>query len=233
MLPGAQTHVLLDSWYTAKKLWKTARERGFLITSGLRCNRQLRIDDPETEKGWRWQRVDEYAKQLTETDFTKVNWPELSGDREVNVHVVSSRIKKLYRCQVIFVREKLDGKTKYWASSDLEADIERLIAHIAQRWDVEVLFADVKELFGIDQYQLMSVKAIRRFWVMVMVAYCFLEQERARLQQGRSGRITIGDAWRDIQRVHWCRLIDWLYQSFTKYRYTPVEIYADLTVATF
>jgi hypothetical protein len=26
-LPGTVTHVLLDSWYAAKRLWKTARER--------------------------------------------------------------------------------------------------------------------------------------------------------------------------------------------------------------
>ena len=95
-----------------------------------------------------------------------------------------------------------------------------------------MLFADVKELLGIDQYQLMSAKAIRRFWVLVMVAYCFLEQERVRLQQGRGSHITIGDAWRETQRVHWCRLIDWLYESFTKYWYTPVALYAELTVAT-
>ena len=231
-VPGTQTHVLLDSWYTAKKLWKAARERGFLITSGLRCNRQIRIDDPTTEKGWRWQRVDEYAKQLTETDFTKVQWPSQSDEREMYVHVVSSRIKKLYCCQVIFVREKLDGKTKYWASSDLEADMKTLIAHIAQRWDIEVLFADVKELLGIDQYQLMGTQSIRRFWVLVMVAYCFLEQERARLQLEQGCHVTLGDAWRETQRVHWCHFIDWLYESFTKFGYVPAELYAELTVST-
>ena len=50
------THVLLDSWYTSKRIWRVARERGFLITSGLRCNRSLRIDDSEAPQGWRWQR---------------------------------------------------------------------------------------------------------------------------------------------------------------------------------
>jgi hypothetical protein len=26
---GTLTHVLLDSWYTSKRIWKVARERGF------------------------------------------------------------------------------------------------------------------------------------------------------------------------------------------------------------
>src|SRR6266516_2562877 len=31
---GTMTHVLLDTWYSAKRLWRAARERGFHITSG-------------------------------------------------------------------------------------------------------------------------------------------------------------------------------------------------------
>src|SRR5207249_525523 len=33
---GTVTHVLLDSWYSAKCLWRVAREREFLITTGIR-----------------------------------------------------------------------------------------------------------------------------------------------------------------------------------------------------
>ncbi len=46
---GTETHVLLDSWYSAKKIWKAARKRQFKITTGLKCNRSLRIsctDEP-------------------------------------------------------------------------------------------------------------------------------------------------------------------------------------------
>src|SRR5690606_34437550 len=94
---GTQTHVLLDSWYTAKKIWKAAKERDFLITSGLKSNRQLRIDAPASSKGWSWLRLDAYAARLSEDDFTRVAWPTGSGkERWVYVHVVSTRVKKLY-----------------------------------------------------------------------------------------------------------------------------------------
>jgi SRSO17 transposase len=227
-LPGTQTHVLLDSWYTAKKVWKAARARGFLITSGLRSNRFLRIEDPDAENGWRWQRIDAYAQQLLADDFVQVAWPR--GERTVYVHVVSTRIRKLYRCRLICVRDQLEGKTHFWASSDLEADVDTLLAHIAQRWDIEVLFADVKELLGIDQYQLMSAEAIHRFWVLVMVAYGFLEQERARLKRHQGRHVTIGDAARHVQRVHWAHCLTWLHEQIAVHRVSAADLQTCLLV---
>ncbi len=84
----------------------------------------------------------------------------------------------------------------------MEADAAQLLTHIAQRWEIEVLFADVKELLGIDQYQMMSAQAIHRFWVLVMIAYGYLEKQRVCLQQERGRHQTIGDACRHVQRQH-------------------------------
>jgi SRSO17 transposase len=234
-VPGTLTHVLLDSWYTAKRIWTIARERGFLITSGLRCNRSLRIEDDQAEKGWRWQRVDEYADALPETAWQRVCWPNQHGQRRVYVHVVSTRIKKLYRCQLVIARGQWDDdeeeRTLYWASSDLTADLMTLLGHIAARWDVEVLFADTKEIFGLDQYQLMSATAIVRFWTLVMLAYYFLDRERARYQQQTNQHLTIGDAWRQVQRTHWRHFIDWLHQKF-RFGLQPADLYIELTGAS-
>jgi SRSO17 transposase len=229
------THVLLDSWYTSKRIWKVARERGFLITSGLRCNRSLRIKDPDAPKGWRWQRVDEYAAALSEDDWQRVLWPSQKENRWVYVHVVSTRIKKLYRCQLVITRARWERdeeeKTLFWASSDLVADVQTLLKHIATRWDVEVLFADTKEILGLDQYQLMSATAIHRFWTLVMLAYFFLDQERDRQQRQTTEHITIGDAWRQVQRTHWCHFIDWIHQLF-KFGTQPADLYQELTGAS-
>ena len=41
------THILLDSWYTCRRLWRAALDRGWAITGGLKANRKLRVKDPE------------------------------------------------------------------------------------------------------------------------------------------------------------------------------------------
>lgn len=227
-VPGTQTHVLLDSWFTAKKLWQVVRERGFLITCGIRSNRWLRMADPDSPQGWHWVQLSDYANRLTAADFTLVDWPR--GDRQVYVHVVDTHIRKLYRCQLICIRETLDGKSRFWVSSDMEADMTQLLEHIAQRWEIEVLFADVKELLGIDQYQLMSALAIQRFWVLVMVAYGYLEKERVRLQQERGQHQTIGDACRHVQRQHWSNFLDWLFDRFSSHQVSVSDLRESLLI---
>jgi SRSO17 transposase len=212
---GTVTYVLLDTWYSAKRLWRAARERGFLITSGLKSNRWLRVEDPTAPKGWTWQRLSDYTAQLQASDYVQLKWPK--GEEEVYVHVVSTRVRKLYSCQVVIVRQSLDAplsQARYWASSDLEASPEILLWHIAARWDIEVLFADGKEELGLDQYQLMSATAIVRFWTLAMLAYVLLEEERDRLQVQWQRHVTIGEARREIQRRHRRHLLDWLHGLF-------------------
>ncbi len=217
-LVGTLTHVLLDSWYAAKCIWKVARERGFLITTGLKSNRFLRVDDPEAPHGWRWQSLHDYAAGLSETDYQEVLWPSQREEpHKVWVHVVKTRVRTLYRCQVIIVRERLDAplkETRYFASSDLAAAGPTLVGHLAARWSVEVLFADGKELLGLDQYQVMSAESLVHFWTLVWAAYSYLDEERARLRVSWQRHVTVGEARREVQRVHWCHLIRWMHQEF-------------------
>jgi len=212
---GTRTHVLLDSWYCAKVLWKAARERGFLITTGLKSNRWLRVADQTAEGGWRWQRLSDYTAHLQASSYQRVKWP--NSEKEVYVHVVTTRVRKLYQCQVVIVRQELSAplsQARYWASSDLQADLPTLLTHIATRWKIEVLFGAGKEELGLDHSQLMGATAIIRFWTLALLAYVFLEEEQARLQEQWQRPVTIGEARREIQRRHRRRVLDWLHDQF-------------------
>ncbi len=216
-LPDTRTHVLVDSWYGAKAVWRAARDRHFLITSGLKANRSLRVAEPDAQQGWRWQRLDAYAAGLGEGNYTACAWPSQEGDRTVYVHAVQTRVRKLYRCQVIIVREALDAplsQARYWASGDLAADLPTLLGHLAARWAVEVLFADTKDVLGLDHYQVLTAPALLRFWTLVLAAYVFLEEEQARLQQARRTHVTIGETRRELQRIHHRHLLTWLQEQF-------------------
>jgi len=212
---GTQTHMLLDSWYCAKCLWHAARERDFLITTGMKSNRWLRVADETAPQDWRWQKLSDYAAQLSASDFVPLPWPR--GGKMGWVHVVKTSMRKLYRCQVIIVRHALDAplsQTRYWASSDSDADTETLLTHIAARWEIEIFFADGKEELGLDHYQVMSASALLRFWTLAMLAYVFLEEEQQRLCVLWQRPVSIGEARREIQRRHRRCLLEWLHRQF-------------------
>ena len=208
----------MNSWYAAKCIWKAARARRVQITTGLKSNHWLRVPDLETPRGWRWQRRAEYAVGLSDADFQALPWPSQGEElRQVWVHVIQTRVRKLYRCQVVIVRTALDtplAETRYWASSELVADATTLLGQIATRWEIEVLFADAKDLLGLDQYQVMSATAIVRFWTLVLATYAFLDEERARLRHAWQRHVTGGEARREAQRMHWGHLITRMHQQF-------------------
>jgi DDE superfamily endonuclease len=228
-VPATHTHILLDSWYSCKQLWKLARELGYSITTGLKSNRQLWIADPAEPQGGRWVAFKDYAANLTAADYQAVEWPQQEGTRQVYVHVVRARVRKLYTCQVVLVRTSLTGpvsEVRYWASSDLVGDATTLVGHIATRWTVEVVFADVKEL-GLDEYQVLSAAGVVRWWSLVLAAYCFLEEARAAPTQQTGERPTIGAMRRHWQQVHERHLVAWLFTQFEQ-GCTPDQVYAAL-----
>ena len=64
------------------------------------------------------------------------------------VHVITTRVRKLYRGLVVIVRQSLAAplsQARAFASSDLQADLSTLLVHIATRWDIEVLLAIAKK----------------------------------------------------------------------------------------
>lgn len=207
------THVLMDSWYTCRRLWRAALGRGWAITGGLKANRKLRVALPEHDRVYR--SLADYAASLTVDDFTEVDWPHEDGSaRKVFAHVVKTFVKKLGACQVLIVRERLDQPLKavrYWATSELEADLATVVGWVAQRWTIEQFIADVKEVFGTDQYQIRSAQGIVRFWHLAFLGYLYLEEQRAKRQAETSEpALTIGQSRWEQQKRHQRLLLDWI-----------------------
>jgi hypothetical protein len=208
----SKTHVLADSWFQCRKLWKACKKRGFGISGGLKCNRKMRCEDAQGQRVY--VALDAYAATLAPEHFTEHVWPSASGGSAVFVHRVRTFVRKLGPCQVLVVRPSADAtlkQTRYFVSSLLEADSETILSILAIRWGIETFFDDLKELFGSDHYQVMSAKSILRFWTMACCAYVFLEEQRA--QRGMAGS-SIGTMRRQLDKEHQGRLLEWLRQGF-------------------
>lgn len=212
--PDTQTHLLIDSWYLARRIWRAARARGWEVTGGLKANRPMRLMDPDGTR--RWLPVSEYAASLTAHDFQEVLWPTQDGDKVVYAHLVQTWVKKLGPCQVLIVKPSLDAPpedVRYWATSRLEDTLEQVVGHAAQRWTIEVLFGDFKELLGSDHYQLRSAQGLVHFWALGLCLYQFLDEVRATHQRLWGEPLTLGQARQQIRDAHEEALLDWIFEQ--------------------
>ena len=69
-----------------------------------------------TEKAF-LEALDDYDAERNPEEFTPMTYPSKSGNETVYVKVVNTRVKKLYRCQIVIIRRSLDGEARFWASS--------------------------------------------------------------------------------------------------------------------
>ena len=193
-LANTHTHVLIDSWYLNKKLWKAVKGRGWDVTGGLKCNRRVRLVD--SQGIMTWPTVGEYAAMLEAADFQPVNWLSQEGNRTVYAYLFRIIVKCLGACQVLIIRENQadpSSPTRFFVTSRLNDTLEQVVAAAAKRWTVETFFADFKELMGSDPYQLHSVQAIQRFWALAFCLYQYLDSVRHRLERLNNRHITLGE----------------------------------------
>ena len=141
----------------------------------------------------------EHAAHLTEADYQQVAWRSQEAEpRQVWVHLVQTRVKKLYRCPVLLVKETRDAPVKqvrYFASSDLVADAQTLVAHLATGGGGALCGRERTAGAG-------SIPGDERGGA------------RARLRRKRQCNVTLGEAWREVQRRQWHQLITWMHQQF-------------------
>jgi hypothetical protein len=210
-LPETHTHVLIDSWYVNKRMWKAVKGRQWDQTGGLKANHKLRTRDAEDQPIW--MRLDDFAAELAADQFQPIEWPSQEGDVVVYVSLIRTRVKKLGACQVLIVKPtaQADGdQARFYITTRLEDTLEQMVQTVALRWSVETLFADFKELMGSDQYQLHSAEAILRFWALGLCLYQYLDRLRHRLERLNHRQVTIGETLAWLRQRHEELRVSWI-----------------------
>jgi hypothetical protein len=210
-LPNTRTHVLIDSWYVNKRLWKAVKTRQWDLTGGLKKNHKLRTTD--VEGNLVWMRVDDYADELPNAAFRPVVWPNQDGGQTVYACLIRTKVKKLGACQVLIVKTKADDpgeKARFYITMRLSDSLEQVVQAMALRWTVETLFADFKELMGSDQYQLHSAEAIVRFWALGLCLYQYLDSLRHRLKRIYHHDVTLGETLNWVRERNEQHKLNWI-----------------------
>ncbi|WP_158553347.1 IS701 family transposase [Peribacillus saganii] len=200
-----QVYVLMDSWYTSKKLVDACNSKGFHVIGAVKSNRKIcpaGIQIPMSEFGNRY---------IQNTDLHSVTVKDKGRFR---VYSYEGSISDIKNAKVLLSWDKKfnPDKTPFCIlCTDTALDVVTILEYYHVRWEIETGYRYFKELLGFDQYQMLSFKAIERYWVIQYLTQNFLEVQRSEWSKGSP--LSLGDTVRRIRSEMLGQLVVYVYQE--------------------
>ena len=117
--------------------------------------------------------VDDYVKKLTKTDVHLVT----VGNRRYWIHRVNGYNKKLPKGSVILIswpEKQLFQEQKHRVfCSTRDFEDQFILNTYSDRWTIEVFFRSNKMKLHLARYQIRTMLAIRRYLVILLIAYAY------------------------------------------------------------
>lgn len=164
-------YFLIDSWYTSPKLINEAVKLGFQTIGALKSNR---IFYPAGIK----QKLNEFVKYITNSDLDLV----IVKGKKYKVYRYEGKMNNLENAVILITWDanSPNSEPKYLLCSDVSLDSKTIMEYYSKRWEIETSFRYLKDRLGFDHYQMRSLKAIKRFWLVQYIAYGYIEFYRYR-----------------------------------------------------
>lgn len=183
---GPDVTVLLDAWYTCKRILNRVTRQGWRYVAALKSNRLLVLDGRKTP-------VRHLAKGPREYRTVR-----LSRRRKVRV---ARRLAVLPGVgQVAVFITKTGRKTKFLVSNDLELSAAAAVRLYAERWSIETFHREVKQHLGFGELWVRSWRAVQRHWTLAAAAYNALKLWNA-ARPARERQRTFGQIIRSFRRL--------------------------------
>lgn len=192
-------YVMADSWYSSEKLISTCDQKGYFYIGALKLNAIVYPWGHRTS-------VSQLASALRPQDLRSVT---VEGKR-YDLYEYEGKVSRIDNAKVILSWEGgYDPKRTPFVliCTDISLDSETVLAYYGKRWNIETGYRYLKETQGFDQYQVRSMKAVRRFWMLQFLTYTYLEIRRHELRLG-----TLGDVIHRERMDYFGRLVIQAYQ---------------------
>ena len=167
-LPETDARVFLemDSWYTCKRLWDKALEKGVTLIGAMKTNRIIYPDGHRLS-------AQDYAAILPNDQYHLVT----VGGHEYWVHRYEGALNGIDKAVVLLSYPKKAfgnrNALRVFVCSDFMLSDEEILTHYTHRWKIEVMFKQHKMYMGLKSFMVRSVKAIDRLFVILPLAHFF------------------------------------------------------------
>lgn len=166
--PPNKAYIMADSWYSADKLIKVCRKQGYHFIGAVKTNRVIYPVGKRLGE-----QIKVYAKQLTAKDYHLVT----VGKQEYWVYRYEGKLNGLSKAIILISWPKnalfKEGALKAFISTEIELSTTAILNHYANRWPIEIFFRQNKMNLGLDKYQVRTSRAIKRYWILMILSYVY------------------------------------------------------------
>ncbi len=199
-------YVLVDSWYTSKKMMDVCNAKGFHMIAAVKANRQI------CPIGIRIKMSQFAAEHIQKSDLRSVT---VENQGQYWVYEYEGPLAEIENVKVLLSWEDefSSDKTPFCIlCTDHSLDLVTILRYYHVRWNIETGYRYFKEMLGFDQYQLLSYKAIQRFWAIQFLTYNYLELQRREWANDKTN-LTLGDVVRRIRNDYIGQMVIYVYEQ--------------------
>jgi SRSO17 transposase len=168
---GLKTRVLFDAFYLAPCVVRACENSGFSWFSVASKNRKL-----TGRKRARKETIRDFAPSVLKHHGQRVRLRRSRGWRWMRIAAVDGFLSRLGQVRMVLSKRPRDPWKKVLAvvTNETGLNAREIIAIYEKRWDIEVLFKELRETLGLDDYQVIGRKAIERHLHLVCLTHLVL-----------------------------------------------------------
>ena len=165
-IPPVKSYFLCDCWYVSEKIVNAFARKGFHTIGALKTNRML------YPFGLR-RKLNEFAAFLS-VSHSDFHFVTVKG-RNYYVYRYEGKLNGIENAVVLLsYPEKAFGNPKAlraFLSTDVSLTTEEILSYYVCRWPIEIFFRQCKDKLALGSYQIRSAKGIKRYWLLMSLAY--------------------------------------------------------------
>ena len=167
---GLKVRVLFDAFYLAMNTVRACESRGFTWFSVASKNRKM------TRKHCRTRSIKEFAPGVLKHNSRRIRLPRARCWRWLRIAGVDGQLNRIGRVRMVLSKRPGDPwkKTLAVVTNECKLEARKIMMIFEKRWNIEVLFKELRNSLGLCDYQVLSRNAIERHLHLSCMAHLVL-----------------------------------------------------------
>lgn len=158
-------NVIMDSWYSDKKIIKKCMTKGIRVVCAIKANRRIAL------KHGQWQNLSKFSKSITKKKLENY----LIDEKSYRIADYEVKLNGIPFVKMLASKENKAKKMRYFISTKRYDTPAEIIRYYETRWVIETYHRDMKQNLGFAKLFLRKKEGIVRHSIFCTIAYAVLK----------------------------------------------------------